>query len=626
MPGWYRARQQASIAARRPQRAFSRMALALAGMLSLLVAACGTGNSGAPALAKNQTFVWPYMNDVESMSHGEVFDPATITWYVDSTTTSMIYSGLVTFNSTTLQVVPDAATSWDVTSAGKVYTFHLRPNMRFSDGTPLTATDFAYGINRALDPTLCSVADRLTYGPAPTQPGQQGGTGACAVISATYLNAIQGAGARLAGSGGNDHSMIGQGDDPNHGVDIIDPLTLRIRLAQPSMYFLEALTYPTSYPVEAKLVKQYPGGTWVDHLDQGGCSGPFEVKSYGGGKQLTLVPNPYWQQAWGKKLTLTEVDRPLVRSQKDEYQNYRGGQYDYTDVPGSSFASAKGQADFHEVAALWTNYFGLNLNLAPFDNPLVRVAFDLALNKQYLVDSTLKGAAAPTNHIVPRGMPGYNATLVNPSPDKTQSLTGNQTAAKNLIDQARQACQQGTSQYSDSCAYLVDGPNSSPIVVWYPTGNETRAAITDLAVQFWSDTLGLNVQDKSVDPNTFGSVMYSGGPVTYQAWNIGWIADYPDPQDWLSLQFHTNAPYNSSGVHDADLDALIDKADREQNPTQRMSEYNQIEQRVVNLCAWIPYDQQLTVWRQRSWVQGFTLNALGGMADIDWTNVYIQQH
>ena len=87
-----------------------------------------------------------------------MLDPAAIAYAADSTFTSMMYSGLVTF-SPDLQVVGDAATSWDIDATGTIYTFHLRPNMHFSDGTPLTATDFAYSINRALAPNLCSKLD-----------------------------------------------------------------------------------------------------------------------------------------------------------------------------------------------------------------------------------------------------------------------------------------------------------------------------------------------------------------------------------------------------------------------------------------------------------------------------------
>ena len=266
-----------------------RLLLSCTGLLALLLAGCGANANSPTVLAKNQVFVWPYDNSVTSISgngHGEVLDPAVNTTLMDAPTIAMLYSGLVTFDSS-LHVVPDAAT-WDVDSTGTIYTFHLRHNMHFSDGTPITASDYAYSLDRSLDPTLCTVLDSATYGP--------NASGACQGSpppSQSYLGNILGASARLSGTGGTDHSVVGKGDDPQHGVDVIDPYTLRIRLARPVGFFLESLSYSTSYPVEQSLIQKYPNGLWVDHLDEGGCSGPFKIQSYNNGQKLTLVPNPY---------------------------------------------------------------------------------------------------------------------------------------------------------------------------------------------------------------------------------------------------------------------------------------------------------------------------------------------
>ena len=178
-------------------------------------------------------------------------------------------------------------------------------------------------------------------------------------------------------------TLIGNG--LSFGLNVLDARTLQINLAHPSAYFLEALDYPTSFPVEQSLIEKYPNGTWVDHLDAGGCSGPFMVKpgGYVRGSELKLVRNPYWERAWGKQLTLTEVDRPFLSSQDDEYSAYHSsGQFDYTDVPAEDYTFAVGQSDFHQVPSLTTDYFGLNFKQPPFDNVNVRQAFDLSLNKQ----------------------------------------------------------------------------------------------------------------------------------------------------------------------------------------------------------------------------------------------------
>ncbi|MGE5334391.1 MAG: ABC transporter substrate-binding protein, partial [Nitrososphaerota archaeon] len=195
----------------------------LAGILPLLLAACGPQSTSGGALAADQTFTYPYLRS-DTVTQ-VVLDPAAVAYAADSTFTSMLYSGLVTY-SPDLQVVGDAATSWDIDATGTIYTFHLRPDMHFSDGTPLTATDFAYSINRALAPNLCTVLDKNTYGPE-----SGGGNGFCGLASATgYLGHIVGAVAFNAGTGPH---INGNGNNPATSVNVIDPLTLQIRLDAP---------------------------------------------------------------------------------------------------------------------------------------------------------------------------------------------------------------------------------------------------------------------------------------------------------------------------------------------------------------------------------------------------------
>lgn len=617
---------RAGSARRGSLRVASSIALAIMCMFSVVLSACGSATNDAGNLAKDQVFTWPYDKPRTTMItgavHGEVFDPATVSSVYDSGTLSMIYTGLVTFDSG-LNVVSDAALTWDIEGNGTIYTFHLRHNLHFSDGKPLTANDFAYSINRALDPALCSVQDVATYGLQ--------GTKVCSAvpqqnppIAAGYLGAILGADKRLAGPGGDSDSLISQGDDPNHGLNVIDPYTLRIRLSKPAAYFLEALTYPTSFPVERSLVEKYHGGLWVDHLNEGGCSGPFQIKSYGDGKKLTLVPNPQWEQAFGKNLTLTEVDRPLMQSFDTEYADYRTGLYDYTTVPGNQYTFARGQDDFNEVPTLSTRYYGLNFTKAPFDDERIRRAFDLALNKQLLVDRIWNGGAIPSNHIIPRGMPGYFDGLKNPKPDETQSLTGNQEAAVNLIKDAAKSCTPGNALVPDYCDYITD--KQAEIDVWVGTSDQTSRDMVAAAAQQWSSVLKLNVKAHvAASFDEFIGLLQKPSTAP-QVWYLGWVADYPDPQDWLSLQFHSNLASNASGVNDSGLDALMEKADKEQDLKARMNDYNQAEQNVVDMCAWIPVLQGKLFWRQRRWVHGFGLNPLNNMVDINWPNVYITEH
>jgi len=590
--------------------------------LALPLAACSAGfggaSSGAP-LAATQTFTWPYVDTAGVFGHNEVFDPAEVTTLKDTGTISMLYMGLVTYTPS-LTVQGDAASRWEVDSTGTIYTFHLRPNLFFSDGKPITAADFAYSIDRALDPNLCPVDSAKTYYSANVNQNS------CAQPGSTYLSHILGANDRLSGA---TTTIIANSNDPRKGLNVLDAQTLRIRLDAPVSFFLEALTYSTTDVVEKSVVQNpdYAGGLWVDHLDKGGTSGPFKVQSYGDGTKMSFVPNPYWEKAFGQQLTLTQVIRPAIASQDAEYTNYRAGAFDYTDVPLGEYSFARGQADFHSVPVLETDYFGLNFKQPPFDSLQVRQAFDLALNKQLMVDRVENGGAIPTNHIVPLGMPGFNVGLTNPAPDNTQSLTGNQPAAVALLKQAQANCPPvATVNEPDYCPYIT-GAAPQEIDLYAPQDSSTNVQLAQLAAQEWSNTLSLNVKEKSISfDRLVGFINAPAAQNPAAIWEIAWIADYPDPQDWLSIQFSTGAAYNSEGISIPQLDALMKAADVEQNPAKRMQLYNQAEQMVVNQAAWIPYQQAKLYWRQRSWVHGFGFNSIGLMVDISWPKVYIAQH
>ncbi len=619
-------------AGRGPQRHGAgalKLLIAVVGLLPLALASCSFGAGSAnSSLAANQTFTWPY-NGASKIGYGEVLDPATVTDLKDLGTVSMIYTNLVTFKGSgnNLTVVGDAASSWDVDNTGTQYTFHLRPNLRFSDGTPITASDFAYSMQRALNPNLCSTLDSATYGQP--NPNNDANIGVCSGgpggnLAVTYLGHILGA---------INYNNTGQGTiigtTAAAGLEVIDAQTLRINLDKPIRYFLDALTYPTADVLEKSLLENpsYAGGKWVDHLNTGGCSGPFKVESYGNGSQMTLVPNPYWAQAFGQKLTLQKVVRPFVQSPDTEYANYRAGLYDYTDVPANDYIFASGQADFHQIPTLSIQYFDLNWTQAPFDNAVIRQAFDLALNKQLLVDRIENGGGIPTNHIVPDGMPGYDPNLLNPPPDSTQSLTGNQPQALSLLQSAQKTCAASSNAVTppDYCPYIAT-KDPQPIEVWVNADVAVTVALATAAAQAWSNALGLNVVVHKVPTfNDLVGVILTK-PVVAQMWIISWVADYPDPQDWLTNQFVVTDLYDEGGVNLPSVSQTMLQADVNPDPVSRMQQYNDAEQQLVNEVAWLPFQQNKLYWRIRPYVRGFTYNSLQNVEDIDWPNVYIIAH
>src|SRR5262249_33796207 len=115
-------------------------------------------------------------------------------------------------------------------------------------------------------------------------------------------------------------------------------------------------------------------------------------------------------------------------------------------------------------------------------------------------------------------------------------------------------------------------------------------------------------------------------PSDIPAWSFGWSADYPDAQDFLSLQFASGQFYNASWASDPTFDTAVGKADIEVDPAKRSSAYNEAEQIITNDVAWIPFQQDIFYWRQRAWVRGFGLNSLQQIADVRWASVAILEH
>lgn len=640
-------------------RRFSWLATCLA-LGSSLLAGCSLSTPAGPQLDKNQTLTFPlvpfFVGDRPYVVPSLVLDAGFLNDLYSTQVMTMIQVQLVTYDQN-LNVIGDAAKSWSTSDNGKTWTFHLRDNLKWSDGTPMTSSDFAAGIVHALDPNACT---------ATTIYNSASSSGSCNA-DAPFLMKIMGASEFL-------NSKVTTLPQTLSGIATPDPQTLIFTLTDPTAYFPEQMATAASVPLERSLYAQY-GYQFFEHFVEGkGQSGPFMISTWGDPANpnvkdaehstvLHFVRNPNW---WGKPLTLTGVTMPLYADQETQYKDYTSNQLDFSTVPSHEYPFARDLSDFHQVLALAIDYFGMNWLVPPFNNQKVRQAFDLALNKQLLVDSVFQGARIPTNHIIPEGIQGHNAKLLNP-PDTSGSpaLTGNQALAKQFIQQVAQGC---VEKYDTAlCPYIVGTPplttpvskvstggancpafnigatpgdtpgtfqtTQKPIIVYTPTGNPDRVHMTDASAQVWSNVLCLNVVFKA--DNSFENPIYTslGKPTKYSIWTIGWAADYPDPQDFTTLQFDplssnntVNLGYSAPGAlgSNADIVQLMHNADKENDPQKRIQAYEQIEQQLVDLVAWIPYDQPKFLYRVRAQVQGLVVPANEVIPDQVWPNIFIE--
>ncbi len=561
-------------------------------LMTLLLAGCAPAGNTAPQLAANQTFIFPLTH--AASFNDLILDPANTPDIYSASVVGMIYGHLVTTDYN-LNVIPDMASGWDISPDGKQYTFHLLPNLHFSDGTALTAKDFAYSIDRALDPATCVPV-----------------FGAGCKPRTTSLVDIVGYADRVAGRIPSDIGV---------GLFAPDAQTLIIKLDRPVAYFLEAMTTSVAIPVEKTFIEQYgvdykDHTDWTAHLDKGGCSGPFIIQSYGDGKTLTFAPNPFW---YGRKLTLSRVIRPIVPDLTNEYTGYQQGDYDYSDVPPQEYQGARDQADFHEIGLLSEQFLGLNELSPPFDDLNVRLAFALALNKQLIADHVLNGTSLPTNHIVPQGQPGFNPNLTAPGGD-TRAVTGDLNKAQSLIK-----------GYFAQC-----GCKTLQVTLTYP--NDAKRTSVALAMQsIWQTVLSGDWGTVTVTPvgvsfatlvnADFTQSLGHSGPL--QMWLIGLQTTYPDPHNWLNGVFSPTSPLNVFNYRDNgqfQAWSLMQQADVEQNPDMRLSLYNRAEQQLVDAALEIPYAQDKGIWRLKPYIQGYNPTALQMISDQDWANVMVLAH
>ena len=559
-------------------------------LVSMLIVACGGGGGGSgtgttqtqKAADSKQVFVSSYAE--HGVADIKTFDPALSTDANSLNAIDMVFTGLVQLDDN-LAVKGELAQSYAVGSDGVTWTFKLKPNLVFSDGTPLTSTDVAYSIDRALQPATKSTT------------------------AGAYLNLIKDSTKLL---NGKIKTVIGD------SIMTPDPSTVVIVTNKKASYFLDALTYSTSYVIEKKLIDAY-GSKFADHLSQtsGGGAGPWMVKTYARGQEIDFVPNPHY---YGSKPQLKEVQFPFYKDSSTAYKAYQTGAVQDAGVPSAELASAKQlTSEYHNVPQLYINYYSMNYLVKPFDNVKVRQAFALAVNKDEIAHNIYKDTVIATNHIVPKGMPGYTANLTNPG--GTASTSGDITKAKQLLTAGLQ--EEGT-----TIAALP------PITIYASSAGSADVRNEFAAEQQMWQALGVTVKFRDEDFNQLLSdiTAATNNPKGIAMWGIAWIADYPDAQDWTTLQFDNGAPNNNmnygqnSGATSATQQATqkqLEAADINPDSATRVQAYNTAEQQLVNDVAWLPIDQVAIQVVLKPCVVGYGYNAQGLFNPESWARVYI---
>ncbi len=504
-------------------------------------------------------------------------DPPTLDPHLTSDTTSAgivveIFSGLVVLN-TDLQLVPDIAERWEISGDGLVYTFFIRPEAKFHDGKKVTANDFKWSLERAADPKTASpVAD-------------------------TYLNDIVGAEAYIDGQA----SEI-------TGVQVIDDLTLQITIDAPKAYFLAKLTYPTAYVLDQENVEA-GGRSWTDNPNG---TGPFRLKEYKIGERLVLERNENYYRELAQLDTI--------------FMNLAGGQSmamyenDEIDITGVSLFDLERVLDPDEplnkelVIAppdFSISYIGFNTSMPPFDHTKFRQALNHAVDKELIAREVLSDLVVPAFGILPPGFPAFNGDLVG--------LRSNPELARRLISETPYAdflnnIDEKSDQYESAQRFLSESPfagsdNTPRIVITVPGTGGTIGLDLEVVIEMWRQTLGVEVEIQQVEWATY---LQDLNKSKFQAFaGLGWEADYPDPQDFLDILFHTDSSINHGAYSNSEVDTILEAARIEQDPIRRTQRYQQVEELIVNDAAWVPLwytgERQVLL---KSYVEGYRITPM----------------
>ncbi len=427
----------------------------------------------------------------------ELLDPAQVADTAGHHLMMNVFEGLYVYNRGDGPAVPAMAQSRDVSADGLTWTFHLRTNLRWSDGTPLTAEDFAWSWLRVLEPKTASRSAQLLW----------------------FVKGAQ---------------ALNSGEDPNPqhvGISVLDPLTLRVQLTNPTPFF-EALLCEMPYvPTPRHLVQRW-GAAWVEpgHI---ASNGPFVLSAYQDRKHAILKRNPtYWDapSVWldGIEILLTDSDQTAF----DWYEVGRTQWHGDTALPMDKLPAlrASGRVDLRTDPKLCSYYFSLRVDRPPLDDPRIRQAINLAIDKERLAVHVLRGGQPIASGAVP-------ALFSNSH--------GYQSPAGDGYDpeRARQLLAEAGHPH---------GLGLPPIRFSFNTG-EGHRVIAEFVQRNLQENLGIRLELINME---WGSLLKALQAGDFAIGRSSWCADYPDPLTFLEV-FHSQSKANYSGYRNATYDARI---------------------------------------------------------------------
>jgi len=514
-------------------------------------------------------FVWEWNGGAHRadvrVASADVFtlDPQRMTYMQDLRVARALFEGLCWSDPDTDDVVEGVAESWTISSDGRTYTFHLRPDARWSNGDPLTAEDFKEAWRRLLLPDLAADYSELLF--------PVSGARAFFAWRAEQLEAYAKSERHSAEAAQSLwHETVARFDS-TVGIEATDAHTLVVRLEQPVPYWLDVCGFQTLSPVHRPTLERFsridpqtamlrtePGWTKPGVLV---CNGAMRLVDWKYKRSMLLEPNPMYRGAHPAQARSVEI--VPIEDASTAVLAYESGSIDWVSDLTAEFRAElvnAGRNDVHVLPAFGTDFWSFNCRptmpdgrFNPFADARVRRAFALAVDKQALVQSVTRLHEPIATTLVP---PGSIAGYESPA-----GLPFDLAAAR-----AELAAAGWKDRNADGLVENAEGEAFPPVEMLFMTGNPRVRGIASALAAMWRDGLGVQCEVRSKDGKFAKEDLRAGNFMIARG---GWYGDYLDPTTFLDLS-RTGNGNNDRGFSDARFDALLADAERATDAAQRM--------------------------------------------------------
>lgn len=363
------------------------------------------------------------------------------------------------------------------------------------------------------------------------------------------------------------------------GLKALNDLTLQVTIDAPKPYFLLKLTFPTAFIVDRENVEQ--GENWV-HAPNG--TSPYRIKEWRSNEYILYEAN---QDFYLGAPAIPYVVVKLFSG--DELRLFETGKVDIANIGSynvdrilDSAEPLKGQ--LVTGVNLCTGYIVFDNTRPPFDDINVRKAFSMAFDRERFIDVIMGGKALPAIGPYPPGLPGFNYQL--------QGLPYDPARARQLLKQSK-----------------YGGPEGLPAIIYTDSGVGSHVSPDVAAMaEMWHQNLGVTITIENIEYDNYYEQIYSGNHG--QIFGGGWCADYPDPENFADVLFHSDSTQNNGGYSNAGLDTLLEKARVEKDVSKRITMYQEAEQMIVNDAPVLFTTHSFSYQLVQPYVKGFIFSPI----------------